>query len=91
MEMHKRKAIESAQSAADLKLHLEKYHSQIKVGFFLFYYLHFISLKSLGSESNQKDRIYPGSKYWSGNSHLHFFPPLSLTFFTYLVSILSCN
>merc|ERR1719430_884865 len=30
MEMHKRKAIESAQSAADLKLHLEKYHSQIK-------------------------------------------------------------
>ena len=31
MEMHKRKAIESAQSAADLKLHLEKYHSQIKV------------------------------------------------------------
>nr|MBE5724466.1 Bre1 [Cucujiformia] len=30
MEMHKRKAIESAQSAADLKLHLEKYHSQMK-------------------------------------------------------------
>jgi len=30
MEMHKRKAIESAQSAADLKLHLEKYHLQIK-------------------------------------------------------------
>merc|ERR1719192_2181709 len=30
IEMHKRKAIESAQSAADLKLHLEKYHSQIK-------------------------------------------------------------
>ena len=30
MEMHKRKAIESAQSATDLKLHLEKYHSQIK-------------------------------------------------------------
>uniref|UniRef100_T1J6Z3 E3 ubiquitin protein ligase n=1 Tax=Strigamia maritima TaxID=126957 RepID=T1J6Z3_STRMM len=30
MEMHKRKAIESAQSAADLKLHLEKYHSQLK-------------------------------------------------------------
>jgi len=30
MEMHKRKAIETAQSAADLKLHLEKYHSQIK-------------------------------------------------------------
>merc|ERR1719411_2067713 len=28
--MHKRKAIESAQSAADLKLHLEKYHGQIK-------------------------------------------------------------
>ena len=25
-----RKAIESAQSAADLKLHLEKYHAQIK-------------------------------------------------------------
>ena len=34
MEMHKRKAIESAQSAADLKLHLEKYHSQIKEVFF---------------------------------------------------------
>ncbi|XP_076345558.1 E3 ubiquitin-protein ligase Bre1 isoform X15 [Tachypleus tridentatus] len=30
MEMHKRKAIESAQSAADLKLHLEKYHGQLK-------------------------------------------------------------
>lgn len=30
MEMHKRKAIESAQSAADLKLHLEKYHAQMK-------------------------------------------------------------
>merc|ERR1712051_452123 len=30
MEMYKRKAIESAQSAADLKLHLEKYHAQIK-------------------------------------------------------------
>merc|ERR1719219_687889 len=30
MGMHKRKAIESAQSAADLKLHLEKYHAQIK-------------------------------------------------------------
>ncbi|KAG1714678.1 E3 ubiquitin-protein ligase Bre1 [Nymphon striatum] len=30
MEMHKRKAIESAQSAADLKLHLEKYHAQLK-------------------------------------------------------------
>merc|ERR1711934_81696 len=30
MDMHKRKAIESAQSAADLKLHLEKYHAQIK-------------------------------------------------------------
>ncbi|XP_037092675.1 LOW QUALITY PROTEIN: E3 ubiquitin-protein ligase Bre1-like [Pollicipes pollicipes] len=29
MEMHKRKAIESAQAAADLKLHLEKYHSQM--------------------------------------------------------------
>ena len=35
MEMHKRKAIESAQSAADLKLHLEKYHSQIKVSNFM--------------------------------------------------------
>lgn len=30
MELHKRKAIESAQSAADLKLHLEKYHAQMK-------------------------------------------------------------
>ncbi|XP_043237647.1 E3 ubiquitin-protein ligase Bre1-like [Amphibalanus amphitrite] len=29
MEMHKRKAIESAQAAADLKLHLEKYHAQM--------------------------------------------------------------
>jgi E3 ubiquitin-protein ligase BRE1 len=30
MEVNKRKAIESAQSAADLKLHLEKYHTQMK-------------------------------------------------------------
>ena len=30
MEMHKPKAIESAQPAADLKLHLEKYHAQVK-------------------------------------------------------------
>ncbi|XP_060837089.1 LOW QUALITY PROTEIN: E3 ubiquitin-protein ligase Bre1 [Rhopalosiphum padi] len=30
IEMHKRKAIESAQSAADLKLHLDKYHAQMK-------------------------------------------------------------
>lgn len=30
MEMHKRKAIESAQSAQDLKMHLEKYHGQMK-------------------------------------------------------------
>jgi len=30
MEMHKRKAIESTQSAADLKLHLEKYLAQVK-------------------------------------------------------------
>ena len=29
-EMHKGKAIELAQSAANLKLHLEKYHAQIK-------------------------------------------------------------
>ena len=28
--MHKRKAVESAQTAADLKLHLDKYHSQLK-------------------------------------------------------------
>lgn len=31
MELHKRKALESAQSAADLKLHLEKYLGQLKV------------------------------------------------------------
>lgn len=30
MEMHKRKAIESAQSAADLKLHLDKYVAQLR-------------------------------------------------------------
>ena len=30
MEQHKRKAVESAQTAADLKLHLDKYHSQLK-------------------------------------------------------------
>uniref|UniRef100_A0A8D8LKE6 E3 ubiquitin protein ligase n=1 Tax=Cacopsylla melanoneura TaxID=428564 RepID=A0A8D8LKE6_9HEMI len=30
MDLNKRKAIESAQSAADLKLHLEKYHAQMK-------------------------------------------------------------
>ena len=28
--MFKRKAVESSQSAADLKLHLDKYHSQLK-------------------------------------------------------------
>lgn len=27
--MYKRKAVESAQTAADLKLHLDKYHSQM--------------------------------------------------------------
>ena len=30
LEMHKRKSIESAQTAADLKLHLDKYHAQLK-------------------------------------------------------------
>lgn len=30
LEMYKRKAIESAQSAADLKMHLEKYHTHMK-------------------------------------------------------------
>ena len=30
LELHKRKAIENAQTAADLKLHLDKYHSQLK-------------------------------------------------------------
>ena len=30
LEVHKRKAIENAQTAADLKLHLDKYHSQLK-------------------------------------------------------------
>merc|ERR1712012_306377 len=30
MELHKRKAGESAQTAADLKLHLDKYHAQLK-------------------------------------------------------------
>ncbi|XP_054161348.1 E3 ubiquitin-protein ligase Bre1-like isoform X2 [Oppia nitens] len=30
MELHKRKAVESTQSAADLKLHLEKYLAQVK-------------------------------------------------------------
>ena len=30
LELHKRKAIEAAQSAADLKLHLDKYLSQLK-------------------------------------------------------------
>lgn len=29
LQLHKRKAIESSQSAADLKLHLDKYHSQM--------------------------------------------------------------
>ena len=28
--MYKRKAVESAQTAADLKLHLDKYHAQLK-------------------------------------------------------------
>ena len=30
MELHKRKAIESSQTAADLKLHLDKYQAQLK-------------------------------------------------------------
>lgn len=30
MEMHKRKAVESSQRAADLKLHLDKYQAQLK-------------------------------------------------------------
>jgi len=29
-ETFKRKAVESAQNAADLKLHLDKYHAQLK-------------------------------------------------------------
>ena len=29
-EIQKRKAVENSQSAADLKLHLDKYHSQLK-------------------------------------------------------------
>jgi hypothetical protein len=35
MEMHKRKAVESSQTAADLKLHLDKYQIYDR----LFYYL----------------------------------------------------
>lgn len=30
LELNKRKAVESAQTAADLKLHLDKYHAQLK-------------------------------------------------------------
>ena len=30
MELHKRKAVESSQTAADLKLHLDKYQAQLK-------------------------------------------------------------
>ena len=30
MDLLKRKAVESAQTAADLKLHLDKYHAQLK-------------------------------------------------------------
>jgi len=30
MELHKRKAVESAQTAADLKLHLDKYQAQLR-------------------------------------------------------------
>ena len=29
LEMHKRKAVESSQTAADLKLHLDKYQAQL--------------------------------------------------------------
>ena len=29
-ELHRRKAVESSQSATDLKLHLDKYHAQLK-------------------------------------------------------------
>lgn len=37
LEMHKRKAIESAQSAADLKLHLGLLNQLIAIGLFLFF------------------------------------------------------
>ena len=30
MDMYKRKAVESSQTAADLKLHLDKYQAQLK-------------------------------------------------------------
>ena len=30
LEMHKRKAVESSQTAADLKLHLDKYQAQLR-------------------------------------------------------------
>ena len=30
LELHKRKAVESCQTAADLKLHLDKYQAQLK-------------------------------------------------------------
>ena len=30
LELHKRKAVESSQTAADLKLHLDKYQAQLK-------------------------------------------------------------
>ena len=30
LELHKRKAVESSQTATDLKLHLDKYHAQLK-------------------------------------------------------------
>lgn len=30
LELHKRKAVESAQTAADLKLHLDKYQAQLR-------------------------------------------------------------
>lgn len=30
LEAHKRKTIESAQTSADLKLHLDRYHAQLK-------------------------------------------------------------
>ena len=70
MEMHKRKAIESAQSAADLKLHLEKYHGQIKEvsGSFLWegvteqgyrYLYHFITFLQ-GATNCGRENISPG-------------------------------
>ena len=66
MEMHKRKAIESAQSAADLKLHLEKYHrlGDIWLSILLYLNIWLLSAKlKRFSKLSQRKRLHSSLKH----------------------------